>query len=266
MVVQRRQHGSVERITAGRRVFGVLPVTSHCYRIGSVLVDAGPPNRASELLAELGETEISTVLLTHAHEDHVGLAAPLAQRGADVYAPEPLVPTLQDPPELPGYRDRSWGRAEPVEAQGLGEHVETPAGRFEVVPTPGHSPHHVALLHAEEGWCFTGDAFLGERAYVRFDEDLERELASMERLADRAPAVLFPGHGSVAREPKQALARTLDWHERKAAEVDELRREGRSVRSIRRELFGLEGPMYWFTGGEFSKTNLVRALLRLPRA
>lgn len=264
MAVRIRREGSVEQITTGRRLFGVLPVSSHCYRVGSVLVDAGAPNQAQALLDHVEDGEITDVLLTHAHEDHVGLAAALADQGARVLAPEPLLDTLTDPPELPGYRQRSWGRADPVEAEALGEAVDTPVGRFEVIPTPGHSPHHVSLHHAEKGWVFTGDAYLGVRADVRFDEDLGRELASLRRLRSLAPQALFPGHGSIERDPKGGLEHVLRWHSEKAQQARKLREEGRSVDSIRRELFGLEGVLRWFTGGEFSKTNLVRELLRLP--
>jgi glyoxylase-like metal-dependent hydrolase (beta-lactamase superfamily II) len=263
MAVRSRRHASVEQLTAGRRVFGVLPVRSHCYRVGSVLIDGGAPNQAQALLDAL-DTEVTDVLLTHAHEDHVGLAACLAERGARVLAPEPVLPMLADPPGLPGYRERSWGTPRPVEAQPLDSAVETPEGRFAVVDTPGHSPHHVALVHREEGWLFTGDAFLGARDYLRFDEDLERELASLERLAELEADTLFPGHGSVREEPTESIRRSIDWHRDRAREAWALRRDGASLGAVRRELFGFEGPLAWFSGGEFSKANLARALLRLP--
>lgn len=106
---------------------------------------------------------------------------------------------------------------------------------------------------------------LPRRALLRSLRRGPRTRARLAGAAGRARARgLFPGHGSAATAAKDALARTLDWHERRAVEARELRQEGLSVRAIRRELFGLEGPLYWFTGGEFSKTNLVRALLRLP--
>lgn len=262
MGVNVSQHGPVERLTAGRRVFGLLPVSSHCYRIGSVLVDAGAPNQVDALGDHL-DGEITDVLLTHAHEDHVGLASRLAEAGARVHAPEPVLDVLADPPELPGYRQRSWGRADPVDAEPLDEAVETPAGTFEVVSTPGHSAHHVAFHEPDEGWLFTGDAFLGERTYLRFDEDLAGELASLRRLAELPADALFPGHGSVRTQPGEALPQAIGWHERTAREARRLRSNGASVRQVRRELLGFEGPLAWFTGGEFSKANLARALLRL---
>ena len=262
-ILRREERGDVDRITAGRRVVGFAPVTSHFYRVGTVLVDAGPPNRVDDVLNVL-ETEITDVLLTHAHEDHVGLAAALADQGARVFAPEPTLEVLADPPSLPGYRRQSWGEAKPVDACPLESEVTTPAGTFETVPTPGHSRHHLALHHRERGWLFTGDAYLGTRDNLRFDEDLETELASLRRLREREAGRLLPGHGSIASDPEAALTDALDWYAERAREAHELRAAGGSLTSIRREMFGWEGFMRWFTGGEFSKTNLVRELLRLP--
>jgi glyoxylase-like metal-dependent hydrolase (beta-lactamase superfamily II) len=262
VILRRETLGDVERFTLGRRVLGLAPVTAHCYRLGSVLVDAGPPNRAQDLVDQL-EGPITDVLLTHAHEDHVGAAARLADQGARVWAPEPLLEHLAEPPELPRYRRDSWGIPATVEARAMGGAVETPEGRFDVVATPGHSPHHVALHQRERGWVFAGDAYLGPRSSLRFDERLGEELASLERLVALEPERLFPGHGSVAEEPVDELETTRRWYRQQVREAHRLRAEGHSVSAIRRRMFGLEGFMRWYTGAEFAKTNLVRELLRL---
>lgn len=47
-------------------------------------------------------------------------------------------------------------------------------------------------------------------------------------------------------------------------EVWALYREGVSPASIRRNLLGREGPMYWLSSGHFSKLNLVNSILGLP--
>lgn len=256
----------IERITTGRNLLGVMPTQAHCYRVGSTLIDAGAPRQADRLVEHLGD-EITHVLLTHAHEDHVGAAAHLAERGARVYAPEPVLDVLRDPPELPYFRAWTWGEANPVEAEALGGRVETPDGAFEVVATPGHSPHHVALHEPDEGWVFTGDAFLGRREEHRFAEALDPMLDSLERLAKLDAQRLFPGHGRVRDEPSQALADTLDFYEDLLDRAAELRAEGHHVQGVRRELLGAEGGLTAFTGGEFSKTNLAQQLLtsrRLP--
>jgi len=255
-------HG-VERWTTGPAPLGRWLVRVHAYRLGSTLVDAGCPRDAPALAQAVGG-DVERVLVTHAHEDHVGLAATLADQGARVFAPEPTLEVLADPPSLPGYRRRSWGEAKPVDACPLESEVTTPAGTFETVPTPGHSRHHLALHHRERGWLFTGDAYLGTRDNLRFDEDLETELASLRRLRQREAGRLFPGHGSIASDPEAALTDALDWYAERAREAHTLRAAGGSLTSIRREMFGWEGFMRWFTGGEFSKTNLVRELLRLP--
>jgi glyoxylase-like metal-dependent hydrolase (beta-lactamase superfamily II) len=252
------------RFTTGRNLLGVMPVTAHCYRVGSTLVDAGSPNRARELAARF-EEEISHVLLTHAHEDHVGAAARLAASGAVVFAPEPLLERLTDPPELPYFRRWSWGEAEGVEARPLDGVVETPDGRFEAVATPGHSPHHVALHETDRDWLFSGDAFLGKRREHRFAENLDALLDSLDRMRALQPKRLWPGHGSPRDAPVAALEELSAHYADLLADAREVRAEGAHVRTVRNEVLGREGFLTLYTGGEFSKLNLARQLLASRR-
>lgn len=256
-------HGAT-RITSGRELLGLSRTVASCYRVGSTLIDAGSPNCVPAML-ELLDGEITHVLLTHAHEDHVGAAAALAEQGATVLAPDTLIDALTDPPALPTYRRWSWGEPEPVHAGPLGKAVKTPDGRFEVVPTPGHSPYHVALHEPEHGWLFSGDAFLGPRTELRYAESLEDGLTSLERMRALDADVLFPGHGRVRTDVDEALTSTVQHYESLAREARTRRREGASVSRIRRELLGREGFLYWYSRGEFSKENLIRELLTLPQ-
>lgn len=251
----------VERLTVAPRVAGRTLIQVHAYRIGSTLVDAGSPHAVDRLSEEVDLDAISTVLLTHAHEDHVGLGARLAERGVSVRAPEGALASLEDPPKLPPYRRWTWGEHEPVRATPLGETVRTPDGTFRVVPAPGHAPEQVAFLETERGWLFTGDAYLGGRTIVRYTEDLVEVRASLERLRSLDATRLFPGHGRVRGAPQAALTEAIDHLDRLEREARILQREGLPVGEIRRRLLGREPFLYWFSQGEFSKTNLVRGLL-----
>lgn len=255
--------GEVERITTGRSLLGLMPTTAHCYRIGSTLVDAGSPRQAERLLQEIGDHDVTHVLLTHEHEDHVGAAAALAKRGARVLAPEPLLEVLESPPELPYFREMSWGGPEPVDAEPLGKSIQTPDARFEVVSTPGHSPHHVTLFETERAWVFSGDAYLGRRLEHRFAEQLGPMLSSLRALADLDPSRLFPGHGRVLDDPAPEIEATVDWYEDLVDQAAQLRAQGHHVQRVRSQLLGREGLLTLYTGGEFSKGNLARQLLRL---
>lgn len=258
----RDRHG-VERVTLGKRVLGLVPMTVHAYRVGSTLVDAGPPKTVALLDHHVEMDEITDVVLTHHHEDHVGAAAHLAERGARVHAPEPALEPLGDPPKLEPYQYRIWGGPEPVDAEAVGDVVETPDVTLEVHPVPGHSPDHVAYLEPERGWLFAGDAYLPPRKTLRADEDLAGFLEGLETMASRDPEVLFPGHGSTVDDPDQAFHELLEHFGELAEQARELLDEGHEGAGLRRRLLGLEGGLRYYTGGHYSKANLAEELVEL---
>jgi glyoxylase-like metal-dependent hydrolase (beta-lactamase superfamily II) len=253
-------HG-VERWTTGPAPLGRWLVRVHAYRLGSTLVDAGCPRDAPALAQAVGG-DVERVLVTHAHEDHAGAGAHLADAGARVLAPQRALDRLADPPRLPAYRRWTWHELDPVDADPLDGPVTTPDGTFEAVPTRGHSRDHVALLEAERGWLFTGDAFQGPRTSLRFEERVDRIREAHERMRALEPERLFPGHGPVREDPDAALAEVLEALDELAERAHRLAEEGHSVPAVRRRLLGREGPLFYASGGEFSKEELVRAVLR----
>lgn len=258
------RHGP-ERITTGKRTFGRWPVTVHCYRIGSTLIDAGSPLMVQQMLDHWQEPAIDTVLLTHHHEDHVGLAGSLAERGADVLAPEDTLPWLAEGLAMPLYRIYAWGRPETVEARPLEGKVATADGSFEVIETPGHSPEHVAFFEVDRGWLFAGDAHLGQRQELRAKEDLADYVASLERLRALDADKLFPGHGPAVEDPDAALTEAIDRFERLHEEAHALAGQGLSTQRIQHEVLGWEGFMRYFTQGDFRKRHLIEQLLAWDR-
>lgn len=252
----------IEQISAGKRVMGVIPQTAHAYRIGSTLIDAGPPNKADPIVEHLGDG-IEHVILTHHHEDHVGAAARLGAQGARVYAPEDAIEPLKNPPEALGYQDRLWGRPDPLEAEPVGKRVTTPDVELERIPTPGHSLDHVAYIEPDRGWLFTGDAWLGERDILRSCERLGPMLASLKALGSLEADVLFPGHGSVQEGPAGAIQPTIDHYEDLLTRARALLEEGASPRTLRRKLLGFEGPIRYHTSGDFKKQRLADELVHL---
>lgn len=262
-IAGRRDLGALERITLGTRVLGVLPMTVHCYRVGSTLVDAGPPNRADELAELVDREAIEHVVLTHHHEDHVGGARTLAEAGATVHAPEASLDPLEDPPTIEPYQHRVWGQPHPIEAQPLGDALETPDLRLDVRDAAGHSPDHVVLFEPDRGWLFAGDAYLPPRDTLRADEELAGFLDSLQRIHELDIDRLFPGHGSVVDTPASAIDEVLEHFETLKAQARELADDGHDPRGVRRRLLGVEGLIRYYTGGHYAKQNLVDELLAL---
>jgi glyoxylase-like metal-dependent hydrolase (beta-lactamase superfamily II) len=104
---------------------------------------------------------ITEIWLTHAHFDHLGGAAAVADSS------ETLISVALHPDDIPlwsascgargvGFRDFDPG-PEPTIDLGHGMCLELESHKFEVRGTPGHTSGHVIFLSREAGLCFSGD-------------------------------------------------------------------------------------------------------------
>ncbi|NMI01612.1 MBL fold metallo-hydrolase [Pseudonocardia acidicola] len=171
---------------------------------GSVtLVDTGltsAPPRIVAGLAAMGKhpSDVTRIVLTHAHPDHGGGAAEMArQTGAPVAVHSDDVPYAEQ--GRSPRQDRSTpagrvfarlpgGRFPPVpvgESLTDGQVLDV-AGGVRVVATPGHSPGHISLLHATTRLLITGDAIFNVLG-VRLSP---RPLCSDYRMCRRTAHVL----------------------------------------------------------------------------
>ena len=210
------------------------------------IVDAGLPAHRSQLesyLPTIGRTlaDIEAVILTHAHIDHVGIAdgvrrdtgAPvhvheadenLARTGKNHKRDGSMLPYLRHPAtwKLLVMFARSGGAKPPkiAEVTTFGADVGTldVPGRPRVIPTPGHSPGHVAFHLPERGVLFAGDAMCtynpltGKRGPQvmpkAFALSSAQELESLSALEPLEASLLLPGHGNPWTEgPAAAVAR-----------------------------------------------------------
>lgn len=133
------------------------------------VVDPGPPGTAEvllEALRELGLSRLDLVLLTHVHLDHGGCTARLLEAwpGAKVVCHPAGRPHLLDPGKLwagsqrvLGAKADVYGEPRPVPPDALADEIAATARGLEVIPTPGHAPHHVAFRDGD-------DLFVGEAA------------------------------------------------------------------------------------------------------
>jgi glyoxylase-like metal-dependent hydrolase (beta-lactamase superfamily II) len=193
---------------------GLIPHIINTYLIadpaGDVLVDAGTRWATGLILRELRRRRMARVVLTHCHPDHQGAAAevcrrfgvPLACHEADADVMEgkaPMVPRNW----IVGLSNRVFsGPPYPVAQRWRGG--ETVAG-FRVVPTPGHTPGHVALFREGDGVCLVGDVLrnlsyawpvprlLEPPHFFSVDPLLNRE--SIRTVRELRPRLLCFGHG-----------------------------------------------------------------------
>src|SRR5215510_14389534 len=190
-----------------RRWLGRPLYWTGAYVVDGLLIDAGPPALARELLHVLTDFPLIGQVATHHHEDHTGGASLLAERrGLTPRVHATGVPILAEGLTAELYHRVAWGRPRPVRAEALGSQVASRSLRFEVVPTPGHSVDHVCLFEPERGWLFTGDLFLAERLrYLRNDEDLAALIDSLRRVTRLPVREVFCAHRGPVRGGAAAL-------------------------------------------------------------
>jgi hydroxyacylglutathione hydrolase len=183
----------------------VGPFQENCYVIGDgevgAIVDPGDEATRIALAVERTGLEIDQILVTHAHIDHVGAVAALA----DEYAcpvlmhPEAELMLNQLPTQamMMGLR---FGNVPAVDRQVQdGEALEVGGLRLEALYTPGHAPGHLAFYVESEGLVLSGDAlFAGSVGRTDlFGGDMEVLMRSInERLLTLPDETrVYPGHG-----------------------------------------------------------------------
>ncbi len=207
------------------RMAGRARVTSAYLLAGSepTLIETGPNTSSRSVIQTLeslglGPEDLAHVVVTHIHLDHAGGAGTLARRftEATFWAHDRGAPHLADPTKLvesagrvygPQRLRELFGPVEPVPADRLravseGDRIDLGGRQLEVIYTPGHASHHVALVDSTTGAVFAGDALGIHLPDVRVlrpatpppDIDIELAIESIERIRSRARSMLMFSH------------------------------------------------------------------------
>lgn len=156
-----------------------------------LLIDAGVAEPAHlEAIATAAPGGLAEVVVTHAHSDHAAGAPAIQSRW-----PSARLSKLPWPE-----RDASVAWTPLAD----GDTVMTGAGPLEILHTPGHSPDHIALWHADSRTLFVGDLLqLGSTVFIPASSggSLADYLASLERLRQLSPVRAWPAHGPVIEDP-----------------------------------------------------------------
>ena len=192
---------------------------------GSVtLVDCGLKRAPAAIvrgLAALGRrpSDVQRILLTHAHEDHAGGAARMVEQataaGVTVHVEEATYARTGSRPPVPRTlfsRLRSGGFAPvPVVGELVDGQVLDIAGGVQVLHTPGHTPGHISLLHADSGVLITGDSIFNMNARMRwpiaaFCTNAVQNEQTAARLADAEYSTAAFTHGPhIAESGREAI-------------------------------------------------------------
>jgi len=271
---------------------------------GYVLIDTGLAIDESKEalhagLTALGTTAdaIHTVIATHGHHDHCGLAAYLkAAHGARVWMHESdwaYIRLRYADPE--GFRDmqRGWlqrygmpadvvGRstaslgqgtqsisiAEPDRSLTGGETLDVGDYRLEIQWTPGHTPGHVCLIEPQKQLLFSGDHILPRvNSNVSLQpyspaNPMPGYLASLKQIAETPLQLTMPGHGhlmpSVSERARMIAQHQLDRREKLLTMVTD---EPLSPYDLAAFIWSDSKPNNWDGFPDFLRRNAVGTLI-----
>ncbi|MCO4255085.1 MBL fold metallo-hydrolase [Pseudarthrobacter cellobiosi] len=171
---------------------GTWDVDNNVWIVGNeeecVIIDS--PHDAAAIIGQVRGRNVLAILLTHAHNDHIGAARTVAEAvGAPIYLnPEDLVLWKQVYPDT-----------EPDRELADGDVFEVGGATLRAIHTPGHSPGSTCFYLESEGTVFTGDTLFngGPGATGRSYSDYPTILTSIRERLLTLPreTVVRTGHG-----------------------------------------------------------------------
>jgi glyoxylase-like metal-dependent hydrolase (beta-lactamase superfamily II) len=190
----------LEKLTVG-------PFQENCYIIGDresgigALIDPGDEAARIAMAVEETGLDIGSIIVTHAHIDHVGAVAALTEEYAcPVLMHAEAEPMLRELPTQAMMMGLRFGKVPEVDRHVEDEDVvEVGDLRLRSLYTPGHAPGHLAFYVEDEGLILSGDAlFAGSVGRVDLPGgSMEVLMQSIEERLLTLPddTAVYSGHG-----------------------------------------------------------------------
>lgn len=232
---------------------------------GWLMIDTGwfTPNSFNYLESRIRDldltlSDISRIILTHAHPDHFSLSVKIKQcsPGTELLAhrweaeliesryikfselhnkmstmleshgvPKTEILMSNSPP-IPALRFEKV----PLPDRHLygGEIIKTGLYDLEVIWTPGHSPGHICLFELKNRFLFSGDHILPSitpnvSSHIQSgDNPLGDYLYALKKLRNLKVAMILPAHGEVFYDLKGRIDEIINHHSERQAEISQV--------------------------------------------
>jgi hydroxyacylglutathione hydrolase len=198
---------------------------SHLYLIHdqdeAALIDAHVASMSEEVIEKIEKVipldHLKTVILSHGHMDHVGVASHIQEKtGASIaihiadaqYVEEPWTAflTLYDSFGITkqNFEEfQSMAGDKPVKVTRPlhdSDTVKVGSVELQIHHTPGHSPGSICIYEPKSKMMFTGDALIPSEWYpntLGVFQDAVKYIQSLTRLSEMEIDTLCPGHGKI---------------------------------------------------------------------
>ena len=169
----------------------------------------------------LGVSPLKQVLVTHGHSDHAAGSEAIAHRWPEAKFIKKPWPA----------RDRRYT----VTWIPIPDGGEIVAGNtaLRVIHTPGHAPDHLCFFEEKEGVLFCGDLVVqGSTVLIPVSSggSLAEYLASLRRILELKPAMVFPAHGPEIKDLGSLIEYYIAHRERREEQIQSSLRAGCTTR------------------------------------
>lgn len=256
---------------------------------GLLLIDCGADweegrNAVRRGFSDLGldESAVHTLVVSHLHPDHVGMAGRLVRElGVRFVMHERAAREVARYNDTPGYQERirsiatangvpdslvraatTWDRPDYMPTIDPPDHtvddggvIDLGGGRsLHVLHTPGHEPAHICLRDSLTGILFSGDHVLPRISPVimydlGIDDPLGDYMSSLQRLVLMDIGRTYPAHGTLIDHGSERARQILLHHDRRLLDMADLVREAETdawsvmVKSFRPNLDALQARL-----------------------
>lgn len=195
--------------------------------------------------------DITEIILTHHHIDHVGLVNKITSRHpVPVFASPLSIPRLKrDPGFMENrvrfyeklYREMGCGKLGEKQINYLRTSIKKNQHQalqteikeiqsnellhYKVISIPGHAPDHIGFWDEKRNWLFSGDLLLehiSSNAFIEPDENGKRlysliqQRESLMKCLSLNADIVFSGHGSIIEHPNELITKRLERIDDKA--------------------------------------------------
>jgi hydroxyacylglutathione hydrolase len=178
------------------------------------VIDTGMPRNASKIMDYVNEigrepSDISRILLTHCHIDHVGSAHDLKkltnakvaihQEDAEYVAGTKTFPRQKGVTGILFKAASPFFKFKSVQPDIMLKENDK-VGKLTVIHTPGHTPGSISLYDSEREVLFVGDAVRFTDGRIigppeRFTPDMKKAVQSIGKISQLEFDVMLSGHG-----------------------------------------------------------------------
>ncbi len=233
------------------------------YLIKDTLFDAGCANALEDIEKFAAKTEVNRIYISHAHEDHYGGCPAFVPRST-IYAMEPDIEIIKNPPTIPEFFDFVWGQPKPIaDVEKMPSRFTIGDLEFEVVSLPGHGQQMVGFYEPNRKWLFSADAVpVPSRKVIGMpDENIPLMIETLDKIAEMDLEILFDSHRGPVTSPKEHVKVRAEFLKDIQMKVLKLHEDGKTIPEIQKAL-KLDGPWYLeLTKGRFAIDIFLNSIL-----